>query len=256
MDLCFDRAVARPYSGPTRKARVLTEAWVAREAYCPACGHHPMSPLPNNSRAADFLCRNCDEEFELKSQKAALGARLADGSYGSMMQRIASPRAPNLLVMRYSLLSAELRDLIVIPKRFLVPSVVEQRPPLALTARRAGWVGCNILLGRIAGTGRIALVEASRPMDKASVLNTWRRTLFLRDQANVAARGWLVETMRVIEALGTPAFSVADVYRSELDLCGRYPDNRNIRAKLRQQLQKLRDAGYLEFQGRGRYRLR
>ena len=35
-----------------------------------------------------------------------------------------------------------------------------------------------------------------------------------------------------------------------------YPQNRHIRPKIRQQLQRLRDLGYLEFIDRGIYRLR
>jgi type II restriction enzyme len=35
-----------------------------------------------------------------------------------------------------------------------------------------------------------------------------------------------------------------------------YPGNRNVRPKIRQQLQVLRDQGYLDFIGPGRYRLR
>ena len=35
-----------------------------------------------------------------------------------------------------------------------------------------------------------------------------------------------------------------------------HPDNRHVRDKIRQQLQVLRDHGYLEFVSRGSYRLR
>ena len=35
-----------------------------------------------------------------------------------------------------------------------------------------------------------------------------------------------------------------------------YPANHNVRPKIRQQLQVLRDRGWLEFVGRGRYRVR
>ena len=34
-----------------------------------------------------------------------------------------------------------------------------------------------------------------------------------------------------------------------------YPGNHNVRPKIRQQLQVLRDRGWLEFVGRGRYRV-
>jgi Dam-replacing HTH domain len=39
-------------------------------------------------------------------------------------------------------------------------------------------------------------------------------------------------------------------------LAALYPGNNNVRPKIRQQLQVLRDRGWLEFLGRGRYRVR
>jgi type II restriction enzyme len=87
------------------------------------------------------------------------------------------------------------------------------------------------------------------------VLEQWRSTLFLRG-AGLAARGWLIEVMKCVEALGRPAFSLDDVYAFEPRLAALYPGNQHIRPKIRQQLQVLRDRGWLEFSGRGRYRLR
>ena len=52
-----------------------------------------------------------------------------------------------------------------------------------------------------------------------------------------------------------PEFTLEDVYAFERRLEAAYPDNRNVRPKIRQQLQVLRDAGFLTFEGRGRYRL-
>jgi type II restriction enzyme len=45
------------------------------------------------------------------------------------------------------------------------------------------------------------------------------------------------------------------VYRFENRLAGLHPQNRNIRPKIRQQLQVLRDRGLLEFVERGVYRV-
>jgi hypothetical protein len=50
-------------------------------------------------------------------------------------------------------------------------------------------------------------------------------------------------------------FSLDDVYAFEAHLSSLYPMNQNVRPKIRQQLQLLRDQGILEFQGQGRYRL-
>jgi type II restriction enzyme len=79
--------------------------------------------------------------------------------------------------------------------------------------------------------------------------------MFLRDSA-LNARGWLLAVMRAVEAVGRPEFTLDDVYAHEAALSALYPDNRNVRPKIRQQLQMLRDRGWLEFTARrGTYRL-
>ena len=122
--------------------------------------------------------------------------------------------------------------------------------PLGPTARRAGWQGCNIVIGDLPEAGRIWLVRDRAPTSREHVLATWRRTLFLRE-AGQGARGWLIETMKAVEAraaaLGRPEFTLAEAYTLEGRLAALYPDNRNVRPDIRQQLQRPRDAGYLEF---------
>ena len=83
----------------------------------------------------------------------------------------------------------------------------------------------------------------------------WNRTLFLREE-NPEARGWFVEVMKCVESLGKKEFDLDDVYGLEDELTRLYPNNRNVRPKIRHQLQKLRDRDYLDFTSRGRYRLR
>jgi type II restriction enzyme len=61
--------------------------------------------------------------------------------------------------------------------------------------------------------------------------------------------------MRCVEAIGRPDFTLAEIYAQEDRLAALYPGNANVRPKIRQQLQVLRDRGYLRFEGRGLYRL-
>jgi type II restriction enzyme len=49
-------------------------------------------------------------------------------------------------------------------------------------------------------------------------------------------------------------FNLEQVYCFENALSKKHPDNRFIKAKIRQQLQLLRDRGYIEFLERGVYR--
>ncbi len=93
------------------------------------------------------------------------------------------------------------------------------------------------------------------PEPKEWVLSRWRQTLILRDE-NTEARGWLIEVMKCVEALGRREFTLQDIYAFEPHLGAFYPNNRHVRQKIRQQLQVLRDHGYLEFVSRGFYRLR
>jgi type II restriction enzyme len=61
--------------------------------------------------------------------------------------------------------------------------------------------------------------------------------------------------MGLIDRVGQPTFTLNDLYQLESDVRSTYPENRHVRAKIRQQLQVLRDKGYLEFTGRGTYSL-
>ncbi len=253
MDLGFEEA-AVAYESPSQNARVWTESWVGHQLFCPNCGASSVAKYPNNQPVADFFCASCREDYELKSQKTRFGPRITDGAFGAMCQRLAASNNPNLILMNYDLSRRAVTNLLVVPKQFFVRKIIEERKPLGLQARRAGWVGCNILLGEVPSVGKIFVVRDGSPVPKASVLDQWRRTLFLR-QEGLEARGWLIEVMKCVELIGRRDFTLDDVYAHEDRLNRLYPGNRHVRPKIRQQLQVLRDQGYLDFLGRGSYRL-
>jgi type II restriction enzyme len=255
MNLSFRIELAKAYASPSQKIRILSEHWVGKEVYCPSCGRAEISRYQNNSPVADFFCNSCAEDYELKSQSKAFGSKVVDGAYRTMIQRLSENQNPNLLLLNYDLLSLRVTNLIVIPKYFFVPQVIERRPPLSLSARRAGWTGCNILLGQIPHAGRIYLIKQSIIEPREVVLSRWRRILFLRDQQDLGSKGWLVSVMKCIEEIGKRDFSLDELYLYEDRLRAVYPANAHIRAKIRQKLQVLRDKGYLEFLGRGAYGL-
>src|SRR6266536_1556272 len=190
-----------------------------------------------------------------RSTKVKFGARVLDGAFRAMCTRLAADNNPNLLLLNYDLKSFGVTNLFVVPKQFFVPEVIEERKPLAATARRAGWVGCNILLNQIPKSGEVFFVRDRQPQPKEIVLAQWKKTLFLRDEG-LEARGWLIEVMNCVDSIGKQEFQLDDVYAFESTLSQLYPNNRHVKQKIRQQLQVLRDRGYLDFVGRGYYRLR
>ena len=145
-DTYLDSSVGEKYSSASQKARVITEHWAAQNLYCPVCGNPALSQYPANRPVADFFCKQCEADFELKAKSVAhpniMQQKIMDGAYATMIERITSLRNPHLLYMTQY--RTRVASLLLIPKFFFVPEIIEKRKPLAATARRAGWVGCNI----------------------------------------------------------------------------------------------------------------
>lgn len=254
MKLGFEESESSYESG-SQSARAWTESWVRNWGYCPNCGHTSLTSFPANQPVADFFCSSCNEEYELKSKKGKFGPKLANGAYRTKCERIAASNNPNFFLMNYDIRTLSVVNLFIVPKHFFVHDLVEQRKPLAATARRAGWVGSNILLGQIPESGKIHIVQNSVIRPKELVLSEWRKTLFLRHET-LEARGWLLDVMKCVEAVGKRDFTIDEIYSFEHHLSNLYPGNQNVRPKIRQQLQYLRDRGFVEFVSRGHYRLR
>ena len=176
-----------------------------------------MSAFPNNSPLADFFCTVCREEFELKSQKGKFGAKVLDGEFKTKCERLAASNNPNLLLMNYDLKSLAVVNLFIVPKHFFVREIIEQRKPLSVTARRAGWVGSKILLDRVPDSGKIHIVQNGHVRSKKMVLAEWQKTLFLRSESPETRR-WLLDVMKCVESLGKRDFTLDEVYAFERHL--------------------------------------
>ena len=72
MNLQMDGRSAEQYSSNTQKIRVITEAWVNENMFCPYCGNQYISHFENNRPVADFFCPSCSEEYELNPHASLL----------------------------------------------------------------------------------------------------------------------------------------------------------------------------------------
>ena len=252
MDLQLDSSGVEGYHSGTQIARVLTERWMRENMYCPHCGNPHISQFENNRPVADFYCPACRNEYELKSKNGNLGNKITDGAYETMIARITGNQNPDFLFMSYAKADCRVRNLILVPKHFFVPAVIERRKPLPPTAHRAGWVGCNILIGQIPQQGRISIVSNGCVADAAAVIRSVNASRRL-ETGDLNCRGWLMDVLNCVNNL-PQVFSLEEMYRFEEMLQHHHPDNHNIRPKIRQQLQLLRDRGFVEFLGNGSYR--
>jgi len=254
MQLRFNKTLAMRYKSQSQAIRVMTESWVKNEIFCPNCSS-TLYEYPNNNPVGDFYCKCCSEDYELKSKRDSIGNKIVNGAYETMIERLQSETNPNFFILNYSVNTSEVINFVVIPKHFFVPEIIEKRKPLAPKAIRAGWVGCNIILKSIPQTGKIFFVHNKQIEPKEQVLANWKKTLFLREEKEISTKGWLLDVMRCVDKIGKREFMLDEVYVFENELSRLHPENKHIRDKIRQQLQFLRDKGYLNFASRGYYRL-
>ena len=252
MDINLYSSLSNNYISNSQKIRVLTEKWTFENIFCPSCGGI-ISDYENNKPVADFYCKTCTEDYELKSKKDKIGKKIVDGAYSTMIERLQSDSNPNFFFLNYDKNSLNISNFIVIPKHFFTPEIIEKRKPLSSSAKRAGWVGCNILLETIPQSGKIFYIKDSKVQSKNEIVDSWNKTIFLKESKNLDSRGWLLDIMKCIEKMDKKDFSLSEIYQFENYLGLKHPNNNNIQAKIRQQLQVLRDKEFLKFTTRGKY---
>ncbi|HEX5708665.1 MAG TPA: DpnI domain-containing protein [Pyrinomonadaceae bacterium] len=250
MNLSMPAQLALSYKNPAQQARVVTEAWGLENLYCPNCQSPSLNLAANNTPTFDYRCPLCESPFQLKSKSSSIGDRIVDAAYESMLRAIREGRTPNLYALHYERSFWRVRNLFLVPRFAFSESAIEPRKPLAPTARRAGWVGCNIVLRNIPPDARIKLVSDGIPSSPDKVRDEYQRLKPL-EEIGVKERGWTLDVLRVVRSLGKSEFSNGDVYLFEHQLERLHPDNRHVRDKIRQQLQVLRDKGFIVQVRRG-----
>jgi type II restriction enzyme len=242
---------ASTYTSSAQIARVVSEHWCSENLYCVACNADRLDQATANTKALDFRCSNCLETYQIKSQKSFNVRRIVDGAYSAMLAAVQNNLAPNLVILNYGQ-QWNIQNLVLVPSVFFTESVLEKRPPLSVQARRAGWIGCNILLSNVPSDGKIPMVQSGKIVPARAVRETYRRYQKL-ESLDWNVRGWTLDVLRIALKLGEPEFTLSQVYEYERELAALHPQNRNIRPKIRQQLQVLRDLNIIEFTGSGKY---
>lgn len=253
MNCNLNTSVRQNYHSQSQIIRILTENWLKNNMYCPHCGYGSLNHFPNNKAVADFYCPICRNEYELKSKAGNIGHKIADGAYHTFIDRITSNNNPDFFVLNYNKQYLYVNNLWIIPKHFFVPDIVEQRKPLSDNAKRKGWIGCNILIDKIPNQAKIEVVHNKIPVPKELVQAQMQQASLLYT-SNLSSRGWIMDVLKCIDSIQAETFSLSEMYQFETELTIKHPNNHNIKAKIRQQLQLLRDKGFLDFLDRGIYK--
>jgi type II restriction enzyme len=174
-----------------------------------------------------------------------------------MRETILSGRTPSLVTLQYDLAAWNVVNLSVVPSFAFTLSCLQERPPLSPAAKRGPrWIGCNILLRNIPPDARIPMVRNGVVEEPSRVRKQFARLKPISAMAP-EQRGWTLDVLNVVRRLNRETFTLLKVLESAAELARLHPENKHVPDKVRQQLQKLRDLGFLEFvDNKGTYRLK
>src|SRR5258708_4647086 len=245
MDLQLPTHHGVGYKSASQLARRITQPWGADYLYCCACSSDCLTPEKTNAQVNDFLCPKCVERYQLKSHSKKLGGGILGSNYQKMLDAVLGNKTPNFFLLHYQLPEWMVRNLLLIPRFAISPSVIIKRKPLSATAARSKWTGYVLNVRLIPASAKIPLIVEGSEVNRRDVREQYSRIARLQ-ALKPEQRGWTLDVLRCVESLPNKTFSNEDIYAFETDLAKLHPGNRHIKEKIRQQLQVLRDRGLLK----------
>jgi type II restriction enzyme len=167
-----------------------------------------------------------------------------------MMEKIRNDATPNFYFMHYELATWTVKSLLLVPSFAFPSSAIIRRNPTTPKGRKNPWIGCNIALHRIPPDARIDIVTQGSIVPANEVRAKYRYVKPLQE-LKAKERGWTLDVLNAIRRLGKTQFTTAETYSFARELEELHPDNRHVKDKIRQQLQVLRDRGFLQQVERG-----
>jgi hypothetical protein len=166
----LDFSVAAPFVSSAQIARVALETWASFNLYCLDCESDALDRLPNNTPVADFKCFVCERTYQLKAKDGRFGLRITGAAYQPTIDAIGRGEMPEHVFVEFDKRFNTVVFVDAIPGRFITADRVLPRKPLAATARRAGWQGCNIT---ISGLPSVRVV-APAGIERSKVREEWK----------------------------------------------------------------------------------
>lgn len=244
MNIVMDTDVSAKYKSNSQKARVVTESWILNNFKCPFC-HSELAQYTANNKCADFYCKKCNEDFELKTINGKFPKdKMSGAGYQATLDKIRSNKSPHWILLEHN--NYVVSGLTFIPRYFFYDEMIEPRRKLSDNAKRHGWRGCRIVLNMIPSFGKVVYIRGGKMVDKKLIDYKLKRVAVF-EESNQKNKGWKLEILSQIDSIPETVFSIDDLYDCIPMLSVKHPNNHNIDAKIREILQCLRNEGYVKF---------
>jgi type II restriction enzyme len=150
-------------------ARLVLETWAEFNLFCLACESDSLVRLGPNTPVADFECANYAARYQVKGKDGRFGSVIPGAGYGPMIAAVRAAVCPDYVLIEYDRRFATVVFGMAIRGSSITEDRVIARAPLKSTAKRAGWIGCNV---RIDDLPTVAVVEP-HVVDRMKVRKEW-----------------------------------------------------------------------------------
>ena len=166
----IDFTIAERFTSRSQVGRVVLETWAEFNLFCVNCESDELERLSASTPVADFTCAVCQARYQIKGKNGRFGATITGAAYQPLMDAIRSKACPEFVLLEYDVRFNSVVFALAVPGRTITEERILRRRELPSTARRAGWVGCNI---NVEGLPHVALVRPE-VVDPADAREHWK----------------------------------------------------------------------------------
>ena len=142
------------------ESRIVGEAceyYIKNNVNCVRCFSNNFEKCKTNEKSKDLICINCQQKFQIKAKSATQKQvnniknkntfKTIGGEYLTTLKNI--DEQIDYLIILYEKHSYKIINILYIKNENITSDCILPRKPLSITAKRAGWTGCNILFNDI-----------------------------------------------------------------------------------------------------------
>jgi type II restriction enzyme len=142
------------------ESRIVGEAceyYVKNNVKCVRCNNNNFEKCKTNEKSKDLICSSCNQIFQIKAKNTTQKQtntiknkntfKTIGGEYSTTLNHI--NEKIDYFIILYEKHSYKIINILYIQNENINSNCIIPRKPLARTAKRAGWQGCNILFNNI-----------------------------------------------------------------------------------------------------------
>ena len=142
------------------ESRIVGEAgeyYIKSKIRCVRCNDNNFEKCKTNEQSKDLICISCNQKYQVKAksvtQKQVINIKnkkkfkTIGGEYSTTLKNI--NEQIDYIIILYEKQSYKIINILYIKNENINSVCIIPRKPLSITAKRAGWQGCNILFDNI-----------------------------------------------------------------------------------------------------------